>query len=99
LKTYTEWEAYAKRKGKRNITFEDYCKPGDAVDAGIVEHFRRGIPPTTDRGNLFQSGEAYSMEPDDNDILRQTFTTFHHDSVSWRYCGKCFAGEMKNRME
>lgn len=79
-------------------TFEDYAQPGDTVTEDIVEHFVNSVPPILMRQSCTQAGEAFSIAHDDNDIYRNTYTTFHKAGEGlWIFDGYCFKGENENR--
>ncbi len=80
-------------------TFGDYCKPGDLVDEGIVNHFVNSVPPHLMWESCTQAGEPYSHERDpETGKYRATWTTFHREGPdTWRFDGECFSRENIHR--
>lgn len=90
---------------RSGLAWNDYCKPGELVTEDIVDEFANSVPPTTFRSGYVQAGGAYSMEHDDNDIWRDTYTTFTYhgkDSAGrslWLHNGYCFKNGTDNRAD
>lgn len=85
MKTFKGWE-------QSGCYFSRYCKPGDAVDDAIFDHFVNILPPRTFSGTLMQVGEPYSHQMDEHGHMRATYGTFAQRGGQWYYCGNCFAG-------
>lgn len=75
--------------------------PGDYVDQQIVDYFRDVLPPRNMWPGYLQVGEPYSHEINKkHGNYEATYNTFAFIGVApnvWKYCGHCFAGEMKHR--
>ena len=88
VKEFTDWK-------------EDFNKdfqPGDYVEEAIVDYFRDVLPPMRMASGFLQVGEPYNHVPDQEGNYRGTYNTFTYVTSSiWKYCGHCFAGEMKHR--
>lgn len=86
-------------------TWEEYCKPGELVTEDIVDEFANSVPPKTFKNGFVQAGEAYSTQPDENGVWRDTYTTFTYHGKDdagrslWLHNGYCFAGQTNNRVE
>ena len=99
IKTYAGWS----ESGIDN--FDDYCKPGDEVDAEMADYFLNVVPPSghgaytfqNHRVYLIQCGEPYDDVRDENGHYRSTFITFERRDGKWFYSGMCYAGETVNR--
>lgn len=79
-------------------TFEEYCFPGDEVDADIVDMMVNATPPTLERSSCTQTGEAFSSEGDERGSYKPTYATFHRlGGGRWQFDGYCFYGENTNR--
>lgn len=106
-KKITEGEEVKSLDGWRRSglhSWEEYCKPGELVAEDIVDEFANSVPPTTFRSGYVQAGEAYSYEPDDSDIWRDTYTTFTYHGKDgagrslWLHNGYCFKNGTDNRV-
>lgn len=92
-----------RRSGLR--TWEEYCKPGEVVMEDVVDYFVNGLPPKTIRSGYVQAGEAYSSLPDDNEIWRDTYTTFTYHGKDdtgrslWLHNGYCFKNGTDNKVD
>lgn len=92
VKTLAGW----RESGLR--TFEEYCFPGDEVDADVVDMMLNSVPPMLERASCTQAGEAFSSEGDERGGYKPTYATFHHVSGGrWQFDGYCFYGENTNR--
>lgn len=86
-------------------TWEEYCKPGELVTEDIVDEFANSVPPKTFKNGFVQTGEAYSTQPDENGVWRDTYTTFTYHGKDdagrslWLHNGYCFVGQTNNRVE
>lgn len=105
-KKITEGEAVKTLDGWRKSglhSWEEYCKPGELVTEDIVDWFVNGVPPITLHSGYAQAGEAHSMEHDDNEIWRDTYTTFTYHGKDeagrslWLYNGYCFKNGTDNK--
>ena len=78
--------------------FNEDFKPGEYVDQEIVDYFRDVLPPRSMAPGYLQVGEPYNHMPDQEGKYRATYNTFTSAALGvWKYCGHCFAGEMKHR--
>lgn len=80
--------------------FNEDFKPGEYVDQKIVDYFRDVLPPRSMGIGYLQVGEPYNHTPDQEGRYRATYNTFTFTGEApnvWKYCGHCFAGEMKHR--
>ena len=80
--------------------FNEDFKPGEYVAQEIVDYFRDVLPPKRMGIGYLQVGEPYNHVPDGEGNYRATYNTFTFTGEApgvWKYCGHCFAGEMKHR--
>ncbi|MBQ1734507.1 MAG: hypothetical protein II038_06465 [Lachnospiraceae bacterium] len=81
------------------------AKPGDYVDAAVVDNAMNIMPPATMRYTCAQVGEPYSHEIDpQTGKLRATYATFsimegNFQRGIWEFRGYCFKGERTPRGE
>lgn len=78
MKTYKDW----------NGDLGSYLEVGDIVDGEMYDYFINVLPPRTNRSDLVQIGEPYSMS---NEGL-PTYSTLKVSKEGWRYAGHCHAG-------
>lgn len=75
-------------------SLEDIINPGDAVAYEIVYELLCDLPPTTNRKDLMQIGEASDYRPDPRTKrVRPTYLTFQRRDGQWYFCGRCFEGD------
>lgn len=89
MKTFREW------MGKK-INFREYAKPGDEVDADIVNYFKNTMPPKVSSYGYMQAGEPISSGYDKKGKRHDTYMTFEKESGTWIYRGCCFQGESED---
>lgn len=78
--------------------FNKDFNPGDYVTQEIADYFLVILPPRSMAPGYLQVGEPYNHTPDQEGKYRATYNTFTKEAPGvWKYCGHCFAGEMKHR--
>lgn len=92
-----------KEPERKVVTREDWAqagdfikaaRPGDLVEAEIVDEMVNCLPPATLRSGCTQMGEPYSHELDTKTgRWRATYITFKREADGWVYCGCCFQGD------